>query len=149
VKTAEQFAASRRYVQAALDKIEAGKPLDNVDRLVMTRVLKVTLAGHDPRTDLGIEPAEKKGGSPVMAGDLNLIRAAHYLSIRTTEPLEKTAAMIVSEIHGLKSLSTIREVAKKNHRTATLLVASMPAQEIAELSELHARMHRKRTAVKR
>ena len=84
-----------------------------------------------------------------MMGDLNVFRAAHYLSIRSTEPLEKTAAMIVSEIHGLKRLDTVREIAKKHRRTASLLVASMSAQEIAELSKLHARLHRKRTAVKR
>ena len=74
-----------------------------------------------------------------MMGDLKgVFRAAHYLLIRSTEPLEKTAAMIVSEIHGLKRLDTVREIAKKHRRTASLLVASMSAQEIAELSKLHA-----------
>ena len=43
-------------------------------------------------------------------GYLNVFRAAHYLSIRSTEPLEKTAAMIVSEIHGLKRLDTVERL---------------------------------------
>jgi hypothetical protein len=122
----------RENAQKALAKIDAAEVLEQGDLYAISEILRSTLAGLDPRKDLGIAP---KRGKPPSSAKLHVFLAADYLSLCETEPKEVTAAESVAARWGC-DVSTVRKIATTNKAAAGRMKDQYTPDQILGIAEL-------------
>lgn len=96
----------------ALATLDARAALDDEQAYIVKVILRITLAGLDPRKTLGIAP---KRGNPPANEQWHKALSDHYWLLREKEPKEAAVATEVAKFWGL-DLSVVRRHAK-THRS--------------------------------